>query len=67
MYIFTVIGLWADTEQRFATHDLAEDAVAAEIICAQHNESLTICGVIRGRHESLDCQPDISYSRPEGP
>jgi len=66
MQVFTVIGLWADTEQRFATHVHAKDAVDAEIICTQLNEGLTVCGVIRGRHECVDREPSVSYSSPEG-
>ncbi len=54
MNVFTIIGWWADTGQRFATHIKAATATEAEAICAGRHEGVIVCGVIRGRHECAD-------------
>ena len=59
MAVFTVVGLWTDTDQRFATHIQAKNAVEAEAVCAKHNEGVTICGVIQGRHKCIDLEPHV--------
>jgi len=58
--VFTVIGLWTDTDQRFATHIRAKNAVEAEATCSKHNEGVTICGVIKGRHECVDLESTVT-------
>jgi hypothetical protein len=62
MPVFTIIGIWTDTDQRFATHIEAKNSIEAEAICSKHNEGLTICGVIQGCHEVLDYEPHVRSS-----
>jgi len=62
MTVFTVIGLWTDSGQRFATHIHAKNAIEAEATCSKHNEGVTICGVIKGRHECADLESKITDS-----
>lgn len=54
MPMFTLIGYWADTQQRFATHLNASGPAEAEEICLQRHRGVAICGVVRGRHICLD-------------
>lgn len=61
---FTVIGFWPDTAQRFATHVRAPNAIEAEIKCAEHHAGVTICGVIRGRHQCVDKESHLSCTSP---
>lgn len=62
MPVFTIVGLWTDTDQRFATHIQASNAVEAEAICSKHNEGVTVCGVIQGRHQCIDFEPHVINS-----
>jgi hypothetical protein len=62
MPVFTIVGLWTDTGQRFATHIDAKNSIEAEAICSKHNEGLTICGVIQGRHKCIDYEPHVINS-----
>ena len=59
MSVFTVIGFWPDTDQRFATYVKAKNATEAEAKCAEHHVSVTICGIIRGRHECVDTKSQL--------
>ena len=51
---FTIIGIWLDTGQRFATHVQAKSALEAEAICESRFAGVTICGVLRGRQCCVD-------------
>ena len=64
MVDFTVIGFWSDTDQRFATHVTATSAIEAETKCADRNAGVTICAVIRGRHQCLDTNSELTYTAP---
>lgn len=59
MVDFTVIGLWSDTDQRFATHVSAQNAKEAETKCVEQYAGVTICGIIRGRHECVDTKSQL--------
>ena len=60
MAMFTLIGYWADTQQRFATHLNASGPAEAEEICLQRHRGVAICGVVRGRHICLDTATRVS-------
>jgi hypothetical protein len=62
---YTVIGFWADTEQRFATVLRATSAETAESACLAHHPGLGICGVVQGSHLSADASPYIAYGEGE--
>lgn len=64
MAVFTVIGFWPDTDQRFATHVKARNATEAEAKCAEHHACVTICGIIRGRHECVDTKSQLIHTAP---
>jgi hypothetical protein len=61
MAIFTVIGFWPDTQQRFATHVIASGSVEAEKTCLQRNRGVAICGVVSGLHNCADKTTRVSY------
>ena len=60
MAMFTLIGYWADTQQRFATHLNASGPAEAEEICLQRHRGVAICGVVRGRHTCSDTETRVS-------
>ena len=62
MVVFTVIGLWPDTDQRFATHVSAQNAKEAEAKCAKQYAGVTICGIIRGRHACVDSKSQLVHA-----
>ena len=59
---FTVIGFWADTEQRFCDVVSATSASMAENLCLQSNPGVAVCGVIAGRHACVDMSPLLACS-----
>ena len=59
MQDFTIIGFYEDTQQRFCEAVQAPDALRAEAVCQIDFPSVTICGVIAGRHHCLDDSPTI--------
>jgi len=64
MAIFTVIGFWSDTDQRFATHVTARNSTEAEAKCAEYHSGVTICGIVRGRHQCVDTKSQLIHSAP---
>ncbi len=60
MAIFTLIGYWADTHQRFATYVYAQGPIEAEEICLHRYRGVAICGVVRGRHKCLDTATHVN-------
>jgi hypothetical protein len=60
MPIFTIIGYWPDTQQRFADHIIAKTAARAEARCLKQNPGLAVCGVIKGRHMCADRKTKIT-------
>ena len=59
MGFFTVIGFWPDTEQRFATHINALNAIEAETKCIKIHAGVTVCGVLRGRLSCVDTSSQL--------
>lgn len=53
-YVFTVIGFWPETMQRFADVFAAADACDAEEKCLREHRGLSVCGVVAGDHECVD-------------
>ena len=64
MSVFTVIGFWPDTNQRFATYVKAASATEAEAKCADHHEGVAICGIVRGRHQCAETKSEMIYNAP---
>ncbi len=56
---FTVVGLYADTLQRFCDHVEAEDAAAAERWCEEQYDDLVVCGVFAGHQIALDAAEKV--------
>jgi len=52
--MYTVIGFWRDTEQRFMTSVEADDADHAERKVGSANPGITLTGSIRGDHGAAD-------------
>ena len=52
--LFTVVGYWSDSLQRFATCLGAHDPEEAEAICIREHHGVAICGVLVGRQEFVD-------------
>ena len=59
---YTVVGFWPDTMQRFAECFRALDPNDAEETCLNLFDGVSVCGVIKGRHNLLDAH---TYVRPE--
>lgn len=52
--MYTVVGFWPDSLQRFCTHVQAPNANQAEAICVAENFGLAICGVLKGELHTLE-------------
>jgi hypothetical protein len=61
MAVFTVIGFWPDTDQRFATHVKAKNVAEAEAKCAERYASVAICGVLSGQHVCVDTKSQLVH------
>ena len=59
---FTVIGFYADTMQRFADAFAASSPEEAEEMCLRQYDGVSVCGVIKGRH---NCADSYAWVRPE--
>jgi hypothetical protein len=64
MAVFTVIGFWPDTDQRFATHVEAKNVTEAEAKCVERYTGVAICGVISGQHECVDTKMQSIHVTP---
>lgn len=64
MAIFTVIGFWPNTDQRFATHVKAKNVTEAEAKCAKRHAGVAVCGVISGRHVCVDTKSQLVHITP---
>ena len=54
MKMFTVIGYWEDSHQRFMDSTVAKDAADAEKIIGRLNDGLIIVASIVGDHKAAD-------------
>jgi len=54
MKIYTVIGYWPDSMQRFAEHVEAIDHNIAEEICLKKYDVVAVCGVLAGHQQPVD-------------
>ena len=54
--MYTVIGFWRDTEQRFMTSVQAADADHAEQKVGSANPGITLTGSITGNHKAADSE-----------
>ena len=62
MSVFTVIGFWSDTDQRFATYVKAKNTTEAGAKCAEYHVDVTICGIIHGQHECVDTKSQLIHT-----
>ena len=53
---YTVIGLWLDNFQRFATIISAESPKNAEQMILKEYPELIVCGIILGNHHAIDTE-----------
>ncbi len=60
--VFTVIGFYPDTMQRFCGHAHATNADAAEREILVEYPDIAICGVIAGKFDCVDSERYVALS-----
>jgi hypothetical protein len=61
MKIFTVIGFYRDSRQRYADTYEAETADAAEAQAVGQLPTLVVCGVIAGSHNTTESETMVKF------
>jgi hypothetical protein len=61
MKMFTVVGFWTDTDQRYCSTVESTSAQAAELQCLAEHPALAVCCVLAGRQVPLDA--DLAVAR----
>ena len=57
MNIYTVVGIWTDSSQRFCDWFHAQNPDEAESLCQARHPGLLICAVFSGTHEPVESPP----------
>lgn len=60
--VFTVIGFWPDTHQRFCAVVESNSAQLAERRCLALHAGVAVCGVLAGEHKPLDAAAEVAYA-----
>lgn len=62
--VFTVIGFWPDTHQRFCAVVESTSARLAERWCLAAHCGVAVCGVLAGEQKPLDAATEVAYADP---
>jgi hypothetical protein len=62
MTIYTIVGYWLDSMERFSTYVESNCPDEAEETCIREHPGLAVCGVLLGTQECVDTTPEVRFA-----